>query len=74
VGNSRPELIIALRTRSLLSLTAVSGKPTIAKAGKPLDKWVSTVTSLAWTPTIALEVAVAKAMAPSLFLVSKSFP
>ena len=30
------EFIKALRTRSLLSLTVVSGKPTIANAGKPL--------------------------------------
>jgi hypothetical protein len=33
LGNSNLELISALRTRSLLSLTAVSGRPTILKAG-----------------------------------------
>ena len=33
VGNSNPALIMALRTRSLLSLTAVSGRPTMVNAG-----------------------------------------
>jgi hypothetical protein len=38
VGNSKPELIKALLTRSLLSLIAVSGKPTIESDGIPGGK------------------------------------
>ncbi len=45
--------MIALLTRSLLSFTAVSGKPTIDNAGRPLDRWTSTVTSGALMPTSA---------------------
>jgi hypothetical protein len=41
-GNSNPQRINALRTRSLLSFTEVSGKPTIDKLGKPLDACTST--------------------------------
>ncbi len=37
-GKSKLEFRMALRTLSLLSFTAVSGKPTIEKAGKPLDR------------------------------------
>ena len=61
-GNSKPELRMALRTRSLLSLTTVSGKPTMAKPGKPLDKWVSTVTLIPATPSAAHEYNLANAM------------
>src|SRR5690554_2023338 len=52
-GNSKPELRMALRTRSLLSLTAVSGKPTIDRPGRPLERWVSTKTWGADTPDFA---------------------
>jgi len=38
VGKTNCEFIKALRTRSLLSLTAVSGRPTIDNAGKPGDR------------------------------------
>jgi hypothetical protein len=34
-GNARPEAISAARTRSRASETALSGKPTIVKAGMP---------------------------------------
>ncbi len=64
-GNSRPELIMALLTLSLLSFTAFSGKPTMAKLGSPLDKWVSTFTSTASTPSNALEFIVANDMGGS---------
>ena len=36
LGNSKPEFIIAERTRSRASLTSVSGKPTKAKAGRTI--------------------------------------
>ena len=52
-GNSNAQLRIALRTRSLLSLTAVSGRPTNASEGRPLARWASTVTAGASTPTWA---------------------
>ena len=35
VGNKKPLLIIAERTRSLLSRTAASGNPTMVREGKP---------------------------------------
>ena len=38
LGKSKPALIKALRTRSRLSFTAVSGKPTRVNPGKPLAK------------------------------------
>ena len=34
-GSARPEATSAARTRSLASDTALSGKPTILKAGSP---------------------------------------
>jgi len=37
-GNSNSLLMMALRTRSLLSRTAVSGNPTRLNAGKPFDR------------------------------------
>ena len=52
-GNSKCALIMALRTRSLLSLTAVSGRPTMWNAGNPLDRWTSTETEGASTPSFA---------------------
>ena len=44
LGNSNPAFKMALRTRSLLSFTAVSGRPTIEKPGSPFERWASTVT------------------------------
>jgi len=38
LGKSKPALIKALRTRSRLSFTAVSGKSTRVNPGKPLAK------------------------------------
>ena len=35
VGNKKPLLIMAERTRSLLSRTAASGSPTMVKEGSP---------------------------------------
>ncbi|GAC27532.1 hypothetical protein GPAL_0652 [Glaciecola pallidula DSM 14239 = ACAM 615] len=52
-GNSKSELIMALRTRSLDSFTVVSGKPTKLNAGSPFDKCTSIVTSGAATPKLA---------------------
>ena len=37
VGNCMPLVFFAARTRSLASLTAASGSPTISKAGSPLE-------------------------------------
>lgn len=52
-GKSNPALRIALRTRSLLSLTAVSGRPTRVRLGRPLARCTSTLTAGACTPTWA---------------------
>jgi hypothetical protein len=52
-GNSKWELIMALRTRSLLSLTAVSGRPTMWKEGRPFERWTSTETEGACIPSLA---------------------
>ena len=41
-GNSKPELRIAARTRSRLSRTLASGRPTIAKTGRPNETSTST--------------------------------
>lgn len=46
-GNSNWLLSKALRTRSLLSLTAASGKPTMDNEGKPLVRCTSIVTGSA---------------------------
>ena len=54
-GNSKPELIKALRTLSFASLTDASGNPTKLKQGRPLDKCTSTVIRGASMPTLALE-------------------
>jgi len=48
-GNLKPELRIALRTRSRLSRTLGSGSPTMLKAGRPND--TSTSTSIKDTST-----------------------
>ncbi len=50
-GNSKPEFLIAARTRSRDSRTAVSGRPTTENDGRP--SWptsTSTLTSKASTP------------------------
>src|ERR1039458_5332599 len=49
-GNSKPELRMALLTRSRLSRTLASGRPTIVKPGKPNDTSTSTWTGQASTP------------------------
>ncbi len=53
VGNSKSVFNKALRTRSLLSFTAASGKPTIESDGKPLEICTSTVTGGASIPELA---------------------
>ncbi len=52
-GNSKLPLSRALRTRSRDSFTEVSGRPTMLKAGKPLERCTSTVTCGAATPKLA---------------------
>ena len=52
-GNSNPELRMAVRTRSRLSRTLASGRPTIVKTGRPNDTSTSTMTASASTPTTA---------------------
>ena len=52
-GNSKPEFRIALRTRSRLSRTLASGRPTIVKVGSPNDTSTSTWTGQASTPKTA---------------------
>ena len=62
LGNSKLALMMAERTRSLLSLTAVSGKPTIEKAGKPFDIWVSINTFSAEIPSVLRVFIIARFM------------
>src|SRR5450830_864360 len=52
-GNSKRAFCSAARTRSLDSLTSVSGKPTMVKQGRPLARWTSTVTCGASMPASA---------------------
>src|SRR5579875_3184255 len=52
-GKRQPEFLIAERTRSLDSLTAVSGRPTIVKAARPLEISISTSTSAPSRPITA---------------------
>ena len=66
-GYSKPLLVIAAFTRSLLSLTAVSASPTISVFGKPEDTSASTVTNGASMPSSALEKVVATVIS-SLYL------
>src|SRR5262245_20324147 len=54
-GKAKPALRIAVRTRSRLSRTAESGRPTVVNAGKPLVTSTSTRTSTASIPTSAAE-------------------
>ena len=44
-GKAKPQFLMAARTRSRASRTAASGRPTISKAGRPLDKSHSALTS-----------------------------
>lgn len=44
-GKSKPQFCRAARTRSRLSRTSRSGRPTIENEGRPLARWTSTVTS-----------------------------
>jgi hypothetical protein len=52
-GSARPEAISAERTRSRASDTALSGRPTIAKAGKPGATCTCTSTARASIPSKA---------------------
>jgi hypothetical protein len=52
-GNSKRAFCSAARTRSLLSMTAVSGRPTMERFGRPLARCTSTVTGGASMPTWA---------------------
>ena len=54
-GKAKPALRMAVRTRSRLSRTAESGRPTVVNAGKPGATSTSTRTSAASTPTSAAE-------------------
>ncbi len=65
-GNSRPLLIMALRTRSLLSRTAVSGKPTKVSIGRPLLRCTSTCTWGAAIPIWARLLTIANDIVSSL--------
>ena len=52
-GNSKPEFLMAARTRSRASCTAVSGSPTMVKAGRPGAMSTSTSTMDPSNPTTA---------------------
>src|SRR5690625_1837756 len=64
LGNSKPHVSRAARTRSLLSRTAASGKPTIDKDGRPLARCTSTMTDGASIPSTARLFITAKAIVP----------
>ena len=49
-GKRKPQFFTAERTRSRASFTAVSGRPTTSKAGRPLERSHSAVTSYPVTP------------------------
>ncbi|CUJ91161.1 Uncharacterised protein [Achromobacter sp. 2789STDY5608615] len=49
-GKLKPLLMMAARTRSRLSRTSVSGRPTTLKLGRPGPRWVSTRTAWACRP------------------------
>ena len=55
-GNSKPEFVIADRTRSRASRTALSASPTIVKAGRPTRMSASTQTRRESTPSSAKAV------------------
>src|SRR5690606_37520935 len=70
-GNSKPAFCSAARTRSLDSLTSVSGRPTMVKLGRPLARCTSTSTSGACMPARARLVKTARLIVlPCFFLVS----
>ena len=50
-GNSKPEFVIAERTRSRASRTALSASPTIVNAGRPMRMSASTHTRRLSTPS-----------------------
>ena len=52
-GKSKPEFLMALRTRSRLSRTLASGNPTIVNAGRPNETSTSTLTAQASMPNTA---------------------
>src|SRR6266700_1744565 len=52
-GNSKREFTSAARTRSRLSFTSVSGRPTMVNEGRPFPRCTSTVTSGASRPESA---------------------
>jgi hypothetical protein len=52
-GKASPEAINAERTRSLASDTALSGSPTMGKAGRPGATWTWTSTARASMPSTA---------------------
>ena len=54
-GNSKPEFRIAARTRSRLSRTLASGRPTSTSAGRPNVTSTSTSTGMASTPNSAAD-------------------
>ena len=59
-GHLKPELMIALRTRSLLSRTAVSAIPTIENDGRPPDRKTSIETGGACMPSCARLFSIAR--------------
>ena len=59
-GHLKLQLMIALRTRSLLSLTAVSAIPTIENDGSPPERKTSIVTSGALVPSWARLLRIAR--------------
>ena len=54
-GRAKPEFEMAVETRSFASFTAVSGRPTIANCGDPLEAHTSISTVRARTPATAPE-------------------
>src|SRR5690348_1100654 len=63
-GNARPRAVKAARTRSRDSATALSGKPTMLKAGRPetIVTWVSTsTTSTPWNATVRTRATIGSA-------------
>src|SRR5690606_10900303 len=63
LGNSKPLLRMAALTRSRLSRTSVSGRPTTVKAGRPGPRCVSTRTAGASAPQRARLARMARVMA-----------
>ena len=49
-GSARPMAVSAARTRSRLSATALSGRPTMTKRGMPVESWTCTSTPRASSP------------------------